>query len=405
MNILNVGHQLPRTFLANRSACIVEYNEIIFPPPLFGGLCSWFLTPSRSGTEYDNKLKRVTAKIINSNYMTQCVMIDQRLVTIALDADMYTEYVEKINHTAIDLEKIKTKGELSSLETARNRLLSALDETDQIIKKYMQNEDVNFLAEVTRRITLYGETLSNKNLPTKTLIKIQAGLQEVMNSGAASTDLKSKKYLLDLEDLMEEFNQAKARAVPYFENLGKEMIYLEVMNVHQNESDLLISDLEFKLNHTTKQWSSVKKNSIIRAVAVDEDDIVPVYVPTNVNHPTELLGEGASNVLKSTGKGMKEIGKGISSVPLMAADIATTGVEGVASMFESGAYKAVQLAGKGASGAGKLATKGAGQLAHVGSKVSSELSKAVGGDTPKSAKPEKKNSIGLGAIADNMKLF
>jgi len=93
------------------------------------------------------------------------------------------------------LENIQNKNTETAKENARVELLSALEKVNKFLRTF-EEETEEFKNEALRRATMAHEILEthNKDITRRTLVSAQASLQEIMNSAADVSMVKSYNY-------------------------------------------------------------------------------------------------------------------------------------------------------------------------------------------------------------------
>lgn len=365
----SAAQRFPRKFLANRIECMDAYTEFMIPPDPFGGLCPC-LKPQREGPAYEKQMQRIQMRIMNSILMAQYALIEVRVHESMTLTSQCSESSIKISAIQDRLEMRYSKIEQHALDSARLKLLSIAEEAEVFARTHLESESIELKAEANRRVGIAIAELS-RNLPYKSLVMNQASLQEVMNTCAASMERKAKAMLREIDDMIESLRNTKLKESEHMKTLMDPSVQmLDLMNEHQNESELFVIEIERKLDEVSNKWRQIKSQSVCRPVVSFEDEI-PVHTQKQSASPGEILAD-PKKALKQTGKSIEKIGKGIASVPLKGFELVADGVDGFANIATSGANRVAELAGKGVEGVAK---------------VSSEIGKAVGPDKPK--KPQK----------------
>lgn len=346
------------------------YTEFMIPPDPFGGFCPC-LKPQREGPVYEKQMQRVQMRIMNSILMAQYALIEGRIHESMTLTSQYSESSIKISAIQDRLEMKYSKHEQHVLDSARLKLLSIAEEAEVFVRTHLETESIELKAEANRRVNIAITELS-KTLPYKSLVMNQASLQEVMNTCAASMERKAKSMLREVDDILESLRSTKLRESEHMKTLLNPSVQmLDLMNEHQNESELFVIEIERKLDEVSNKWRQIKSQSVCRPVVSFEEEVPMHHTQKPSTSPGEILSD-PKKALKQTGKSIEKIGKGIASVPLKGLELVADGVDGFANIATSGANKVAELAGKGVEGVAK---------------VSSEIGKAVGPEKP--SKPNK----------------
>ena len=141
---------LPPDFLLKHINCMNTYRDLIMPPKVFGGYCPC-LKPSREGEEYEKKLLYTKSQLAACMFTCQSVVIEDQGEKHNMDSVHFMDYCNKMNVVMNALGNIKVVGSEKQLESARQTLVSALEDVYKFVDHY-GDAKADFQSEANRRI-------------------------------------------------------------------------------------------------------------------------------------------------------------------------------------------------------------------------------------------------------------
>ena len=88
---------------------IQEYESLLMPPKVFGGLCPCF-KPARDGPEYDRRFMVVMAKVATMVFLSQAVVLESKCEKLNMDSMHFADYANRLNTVHTTLAAIQSKG-------------------------------------------------------------------------------------------------------------------------------------------------------------------------------------------------------------------------------------------------------------------------------------------------------
>ncbi len=258
-------------------------------------------------------------------FCTKAVLIERKAEQHNMDSIHHADYVNKMKTISGNLWDIKcnTNNE-KSLENARKKLLTALDNVDKFIQHFGESGGkVEFKAEAMRRIRTAQELLTTRQtsaegvampIGRRVLIKAQSSLQEIMNSAAAIAATQARENLQALDGLQKLLKKSRDIEVNQFNSMEEEMNELNIIDALsriREDSEILHSDASSKLRDAIKRWTSIKNQAVPRKVAEYKEDLSEfsmatpmggVVVPVNPDLNPQKIFQDTGNKFKTVGK-------------------------------------------------------------------------------------------------------
>ena len=195
---------------------IQSYTTLLLKKKKFGGLCPC-LNESRSGSKYETKYLIVRSKVVDCIFSSQAHVLEEKSELISMDSMRYSDYSTKLNMVFQSLNVIKsnitTEG---GRDKAKKDLTVAIDKVSQFLKSF-ETETREFFDDALRIIQSSKDLLSDKktkgtksskrddsdayHITNRTLVKVHANLQEIMNSAAMVSSSKARESIDELDIL------------------------------------------------------------------------------------------------------------------------------------------------------------------------------------------------------------
>ena len=147
------------------------------------------------GPEFDRQYTVVLIKVLATTFIPKAIIIEDKGENLNVDSVQFQAYANKMSEIFKTLENIQNKNTETAKENARVELLSALEKVNKFLRTF-EEETEEFKNEALRRATMAHEILEthNKDITRRTLVSAQASLQEIMNSAADVSMVKSYNY-------------------------------------------------------------------------------------------------------------------------------------------------------------------------------------------------------------------
>lgn len=367
------ANTLPPDFLERLTHAIQEYYKLFYiKPKVFGGLFSSCTKQRRQGNQYEQRLSIIKAKVVSATFLPIGILVDAKAEILNVESVKYSEYIARMNDIFSMLNAVITKGNESVRQKAKHDLYGAMESVKKFVEFYCDNDE-EFIMEARRRLRNIKDILKNNPQPVsddiassqpakppptalnrRSLVKVQSGLQEIMNSAALISLNKSKTSLYATDDIQQYLKRERDAEVELFTALEDEMhdeASVQILHRLREESEIVFNDANNKLREAGKRWNNVKGQSHPRPVAVIEE---PLPAPPTTGFPP-------AQSLATTGKEIGNIGKKAANEGKKIATDAASGVKDMVQFVTAdvgkGVVTGVTDAAKGfGSGAKNIAT-------------------------------------------------
>lgn len=305
---------LPPDFVPKLHDGMLSYQNLIVPPKIFGGFCPC-LKPARDGPEYEKKLLITKAKMVSAVFVAQAVLIESKGEQHNMDSVQYADYVSKMNIVFKTLDEIKFGSSEKALDSARRKLLAAVEAVDKFILLFGDyGGKKEFKIEATKRIKQCQELLNTKQtsaegvampIGKRILIKVLSSLQEIMNSAANLSSSQARENLENLDKLTKLLKKTRETEIAQFGQMEEFMVdrgLSDELSRLREDCEIFHSEASVKLKDATKRWNVVKNQSVPRKVAEYQED-------NNVNPGFHNSAElDPSKFFKQTARGIGKVG-------------------------------------------------------------------------------------------------
>jgi hypothetical protein len=397
--------------LTNMAYAIHEYEDLLMPAKLFGGMCPC-IKPARHGPDYDRQFVACRVKVVSTIFIAHAIIIENKAEKINMDSVHFADYTNKLNAIFNMLSSISTKGDDKARENAKAELMKAVEVVHRFLRSF-DEETEDFRAESKRRISSINELLSvrsnDNQLPVsrRILVKCQSSLQEIMNSSAAVSMGKAREALVTLEALSSELKSIKMDQVQRFSEQEDKLASYNMMGkLHKlrDEIELVHSDTNSKIRDSMKRWNIVKSQSAPRPVVEYTDDGASGHntpIRDNINNIITTTPETTKNMFFDTGKNLEQkfinLGKDfkqLGAITVKGGGAVVSGtVNGLGNVVDNG----VGLVSTGASKTAKVFDSAAKRtVQHLGLEAESPKAKYTGGKSLSAGSNGSYSSHGFG---------
>lgn len=339
-------------------AAIKEYTLLLMPKKVCGGMFSC-CKASRSGAAYDLKYYSARSKCIAAILGSKSALLYEDGDNYNTESMNYTNYARKANDIQGILSAIKSNkiGDAAK-DKSRKELIAAVDKVKQFLRSF-EDQSSSIYDDAQRRVTSCSEllTISNKKslkgkasksgaedggadasdgsslISNRTLVKVQASLQEVMNSAVSISLGKAKQSINDLKRLNDILNEENKKAELGLQKI-KPQLDPKYYDTISSQCKDWYNQTSTLLKEASKRWEKVKAESSPRPVIeyIDESSFSGAVTSAAVD---------PAKVLQNAGQKMKAMGEKVVNNPTSVPGDALDAIGGVMNNF---AANAVNLA-------------------------------------------------------------